>query len=154
LPADVRAHRRLRAQDHAPGVRRARAQAGVNQRAAGQCDPARARHQEKEAKTMHASQLELHAHLKIRPGQLEGFKKQAAECMRVAREVDTRTLRYDWFISRDGTQCEVHEAYVNSEGMIEHSHNIAEVRGKLFAEFAEDHFMTFYGEVSPELFDM
>jgi len=98
--------------------------------------------------------LELHAHLKIRPSQLEGFKKQAAECMRVAREVDTRTLRYDWFISRDGTQCEVHEAYVDSEGMIEHSHNIGEVRGKLFAEFAEDHFMTFYGEVSPELFDM
>jgi hypothetical protein len=28
-------------------------------------------------------------------------------------------------------------------GMIEHSHNIGEVRGKLFAEFAEDHFMTF-----------
>jgi quinol monooxygenase YgiN len=94
------------------------------------------------------AELELHAHLKIRPGQLEGFKKQAAECMRVAREVDTRTLRYDWFISRDGTQCEVHEAYVNSEGMIEHSHNIKEVRAKLFAEFAEDHFMTFYGEVS------
>jgi quinol monooxygenase YgiN len=100
------------------------------------------------------AELELHAHMKIRPGLLEGFKKQAAECMRVAREVDTRTLRYDWFISRDGTQCEVHEAYVNSEGMIEHSHNIAEVRDKLFAEFAEDHFMTVYGEVSPELFDM
>jgi hypothetical protein len=47
---------------------------------------------------MDTSQLELHAHLKIRPGQLDGFKKQAAEC--------------------------------------------------------EDHFMTFYGEVSPELFDM
>ena len=106
---------------------------------------------------MDANQLELHAHLKIRPGQLEGFKKQAAECMRVAREVDTWTLRYDWFISSDGTQCEVHEAYVNSEGMIEHSHNIGEARGKLFAEFAEfaeDHFMTFYGEVSQELFDM
>ena len=31
LPADVRAHRRSRAQDHAPGLRRARAQAGVRQ---------------------------------------------------------------------------------------------------------------------------
>jgi hypothetical protein len=27
-------------------------------------------------------------------------------------------------------------------------------RGELFAEFAGDHFMTFYGEVSQELFDM
>ena len=59
-----------------------------------------------------------------------------------------------WFISSDGTECEVHEAYVNSEGVFEHSHNNAEVRGRLFAEFAEDHFMTFYWEVSQELFDM
>jgi hypothetical protein len=36
--------------------------------------------------------------------------------------------------------------------MIEHSHNIGEVRGKLFAEFAEDHDVL--REVSPELFDM
>lgn len=100
------------------------------------------------------AELELHAHLKIRPGQLGGFKAQAAECMRVAREVDTRTLRYDWFISRDGTECEVHEVYADSAGMIEHAHNIAEARGKLLAEFADDHFMTFYGEVSPELFDL
>jgi hypothetical protein len=42
--------------------------------------------------------LELHAHLKIRPGQLEGFKVQAAEIMRITREQDTKTLRYDWFI--------------------------------------------------------
>jgi quinol monooxygenase YgiN len=55
------------------------------------------------------TELELHAHLKIRPGKLEEFKQQAAECVRVAREVDTRTIRYDWFISHDGTQCEVHE---------------------------------------------
>jgi len=27
------------------------------------------------------AELELHAHLKIRPGQLDGFKKQAAECL-------------------------------------------------------------------------
>lgn len=29
-------------------------------------------------------ELELHAHLKIRPGQLEGFKEQAAESRRRA----------------------------------------------------------------------
>lgn len=96
--------------------------------------------------------LKLHAHMKIRPGQLEGFKQQAAECIRLTKEKDTRTLRYDWFISRDGTECEVHEAYVSSEGLIEHDANIRDARGKLFAEFAEDHFMTFYGDVSEELF--
>ena len=98
--------------------------------------------------------LEVHAHMKIRPGQLEGFKQQAAELIRLTREKDTRTLRYDWFISRDGIECEVHEAYVSSEGLIEHNANISAARGELFAEFAGDHFMTFYGEVSQELFDM
>ncbi len=95
--------------------------------------------------------LEVHAHMKVRPGQWEGFKRQAAECIRLTKEKDTRTLRYDWFVSRDGTECEVHEAYASSEGMLEHNANVAEARDKLFAEFAEDHFMTFYGEVSPEL---
>ena len=33
----------------------------------------------------------------VRPGCLEGFKKQAAECIRITREKDTHILRYDWF---------------------------------------------------------
>ncbi len=101
------------------------------------------------------SDLEVHAHMKIRPGQLEGFKRQAAECIRLTKEKDTRTLRYDWFISRDGTGCEVHEAYVNSDGLVEHNAHISAARNELFAGgFAEDHFMTMYGEVSQELADL
>jgi len=49
------------------------------------------------------SHFELHAHLKIRRGELEGFKAQAAELIRITREQDTKTLRYDWFIKEDGT---------------------------------------------------
>ena len=98
--------------------------------------------------------LEVHAHMKVRPGQLEGFKKQAAELVRLTKEKDSRTLRYDWFVGRDGTECEVHEAYVDSEGLMEHNANISEARGELFAHFAGDHFMTFYGEVSPELVEL
>jgi hypothetical protein len=33
--------------------------------------------------------LELSAHMTVRPGQLEGFKRQAAECIRLTREKDT-----------------------------------------------------------------
>ena len=47
--------------------------------------------------------FEVSAHMTVRPGQLEGFKKQAAECIRITKEKDTHTLRYDWFLSRDGT---------------------------------------------------
>lgn len=98
--------------------------------------------------------FEVSAHMTVRPGQLEGFKKQAAECIRITRERDTRTLRYDWFLSSDGSACEVREAYTGPDGLIEHNRNILEARTRLFEDYADDHFMTFYGEVSGPLLDL
>jgi len=98
--------------------------------------------------------LEVSAHMTVRPGCLEGFKKQAAECIRITKEKDTRTLRYDWFLSIDGAQCEVREAYIDPEGLIEHNRNILEARGTLFRSYADDHFMTVYGEPSQALLDL
>jgi len=90
----------------------------------------------------------------VRPGCLEGFKRQAAELVRITREKDTHTLRYDWFVSLDGTECEVREAYTGPEGLIEHNRNILEARAKLFKDYADNHFMTVYGEVSQQLLDL
>jgi quinol monooxygenase YgiN len=98
--------------------------------------------------------LELSAHMKVRPGCLEGFKKQAAELIRITKEKDTRTLRYDWFLSMDGTTCEVREAYTGPEGLIEHNNHILEARTKLFKDYADGHFMTIYGDVSQPLLDL
>ena len=98
--------------------------------------------------------LELHAHLKIRPGQLEGFKAQAAEIMRITREQDTKTLRYDWFIKEDGTECEVHELYMNEDGLFEHNMHVLEARTVLFRDFAFEHRMTVFGDVSSRLRDL
>ena len=95
--------------------------------------------------------LEMSAHMTVRPGCLEGFKKQAAECIRITKEKDTRTLRYDWFISSDGLECEVREAYTGPDGLIEHNSHILEARTKLFKEYADNHFMTVYGEPSRPL---
>lgn len=100
------------------------------------------------------SHLELSAHMTVRKGCLEGFKQQAAECIRITKEQDTRTLRYDWFLSRDGTECEVREAYTGSEGLIEHNTHILEARNKLFRDYADNHFMTVYGEPSQPLLDL
>jgi quinol monooxygenase YgiN len=100
------------------------------------------------------SHLELHAHLKVRPGQLEGFKAQAAEIMRITREQDTKTLRYDWFINEDGMDCEVHEVYLDEEGLFEHNKHVLEARTILFRDFAFDHRMTVFGEISPQLRDL
>jgi quinol monooxygenase YgiN len=100
------------------------------------------------------SLLEVHAHLKIRPGQLEGFKTQAAEIMRITREQDTKTLRYDWFIKEDGMECEVHESYLNEEGLFEHNRHVLEARTVLFKDFAFDHRMAVFGEISQQLRDL
>ena len=97
------------------------------------------------------SQFEVRAHLKVRDGQLEGFKRHAAEMMRVTREKDTGTLAYDWFLSKDGTECQVREAYVDADALVEHALNVREAREAMFAEFAYDHKMTFYGDPSPRL---
>jgi len=98
--------------------------------------------------------VEVSAHMTVRPGQLDGFKKQAAELIRITREKDTHTLRYDWFLSSDGTECEVREAYTGPEGLIEHNRNIVEARTRLFENYADNHFMTVYGEPSPQLVDL
>src|SRR5262249_52736317 len=75
-------------------------------------------------------------------------------CIRITKEKDARTLRYDWFLSTDGSQCEVREAYIDPEGLIEHNRNILEARGALFRNYADDHFMTVYGEPSQPLLDL
>ena len=100
------------------------------------------------------SQFEVRARLKVRNGKLEGFKRQAAEIMRQTREKDKGTLAYDWFLSKDGTECEVREAYVNADALVEHALNIREAREALFAEFAYDHKMAFYGDPSPRLVEL
>ena len=100
------------------------------------------------------SQFEVRAWLKVREGQLEGFKRQAAEIMRQAREKDTGTLAYDWYLSSDGTQCEVREAYRDADAFIEHAFNVRDARDTLFGAFAYDHEMTIYGEPLPRLVEL
>jgi quinol monooxygenase YgiN len=98
--------------------------------------------------------FELSAHMSVRPGQLEGFKKQAAEIIRLTRERDTQTLRYDWFLTDDGTECEVRELYESPQGLIEHKAHIGAALKELFDKYADKHFMTIYGEPSRQLLDL
>ena len=98
--------------------------------------------------------FEVTARLKVRDGELEGFREQAAEMMRQTRDKDTKTLRYDWFLKDDGTECEVREGYVDADGLLEHAHNVFEAREKLFRDHAYGHEMTIYGEPSPALAEL
>jgi quinol monooxygenase YgiN len=98
--------------------------------------------------------FEATARLKVRDGELDGFKRQAAEIMRVTREMDTKTLRYDWFLSEDGTECEVREGYVDADALLEHSHHVAQARAKFFRDFADDRTMTLSAPPSPALVEV
>ena len=86
------------------------------------------------------SKLEVSARMIIRKGKLEEFKQQAAEIIRQTKEKDTKTLRYDWFLNSDQTECEIREAYEGSEGLIEHRMHIGEALNKLFSEFADNQY--------------
>jgi quinol monooxygenase YgiN len=97
------------------------------------------------------SDFEVRARLRVREGKLEEFKLQAAEMMRQTRDKDTGTLAYDWFVSDDGTECEVREAYVDADALVDHAFHVREARDALFAESAYDHRMAFYGKPSPRL---
>jgi len=95
--------------------------------------------------------FEVTARLKVRDGELEGFKRQAAELMKATRDLDTKTIRYDWFLGEDGTECEVRESYADADALLEHSQHIAEARARMFRDFADDHTVIFYAEPSPAL---
>lgn len=98
--------------------------------------------------------LEVSARMTVRKGQLEMFKRQAAECIRQTKEKDTKTLRYDWFLSSDETECEIREAYESAEGLVEHRMHIGGALDKLFRESADKHTVTVYGKPSPQLEEM
>jgi quinol monooxygenase YgiN len=95
--------------------------------------------------------FEATARLTIREGGLEGFKRQAAELMRQMKALDEQPLRYDWFLSDDGRECEVREVYADADALLRHQQQVAEAKTKLFRAFVEEHTMTFYGEPSPAL---
>jgi len=46
----------------------------------------------------------------------------------------THTLRYDWYLSGDRAECDVREAYVSEQGLIEHNDHIKDARQKLFTD--------------------
>jgi quinol monooxygenase YgiN len=100
------------------------------------------------------SEFEVRARLRVREGKLEEFKRHAADMMRQTRDQDTGTLAYDWFLSEDGTQCEVREAYVDPDALVEHAFHVREAREALFATSAYDHQMAFYGDPSPRLLEL
>ena len=60
------------------------------------------------------------ARFKIKPGQLEAFRKVAASCLENTKNLDTGTLQYDLHLDSEGSEAICLERYTNSQAMIEH----------------------------------
>ena len=103
---------------------------------------------------MNPTAFNVRARLNPREGELDGFLRRAAEMMRLTRELDTKTLRYDWFIGADRTACEAREGYTEADGLLEHNIHVREARDALFRDHASGHDMTIYGEPSPALVEL
>ena len=76
-------------------------------------------------------QLQVNAtYPNIPPENLEEFKKLAAEAVAVTRG-EEETLRFDFFLSDDGTKCVLNEAYASSDALLAHMGNMGELLGRL-----------------------
>lgn len=73
------------------------------------------------------------ARFHIHPEKLDEFKRLSAECIRLSREKDIGTLRYELFFNEEQTECIVHEEYVDSNALIQHFNNMADNAAALFA---------------------
>ena len=97
--------------------------------------------------------LQISANMKIRPGMIDGFKNQAAECISKVKQKDPGTLQYDWFLNDDNTECEIRETYENSDALLAHVENLREPLRILFERFATDHSVVIYGDPSAQLLE-
>jgi hypothetical protein len=70
---------------------------------------------------------------KFHDGELEGFKRLAAQCMEVVRAKDTGTLQYDIYFNDDQSECIVLERYRDSEALIEHAAHLGDLGQAIFA---------------------
>lgn len=79
--------------------------------------------------------------------------RSSRRCISEVKRKDTGTLQYDWFISSDNTECEIREAYENSDALLAHIENPREPRRMLFEKFATGHSVVIYGDPSAQLLE-
>ncbi|NKN03057.1 putative quinol monooxygenase [Rhizobium leguminosarum] len=72
------------------------------------------------------STIQATARLKIHPGKSDEFKRLSEICMRLVREKDLGTLRFEIFFNDDETEAVVLEEYANEEAFLQHTENMGE----------------------------
>jgi quinol monooxygenase YgiN len=71
--------------------------------------------------------------VKLHEGKLDEFKRLSAQCMEIVRAKDPGTLQYDTYINDDQSECIVVERFTDSEALIEHGANLADLMEGILA---------------------
>jgi len=79
------------------------------------------------------SELQGVGRFKFHEGELEEFKRLAAQCMEIVRAKDTGTLQYNIYFNDDQSECIVLERYRDSEALIEHAAHLGDLGQAIFA---------------------
>ena len=68
--------------------------------------------------------IQIGAICRIHEDKLDEFKAVVEQLAAAAREKDTGTLQYDWFLSQDKTVCMVRETFTDSTAVLQHNANM------------------------------
>jgi quinol monooxygenase YgiN len=79
------------------------------------------------------SELQGIGRFKFHEGELDEFKRLAAECVEIVRAKDTGTLQYDTYFDDDQSECIVLERYRDSEALLEHAAHLGDLGAAIFA---------------------
>ena len=79
------------------------------------------------------SELQGIARITFHEGELEEFKRLAAQCMEIVRTQDTGTLQYEVYFNADESESIVLERYRDSQALIEHAEHIGDLNAALGA---------------------
>ena len=73
------------------------------------------------------SELQGIARFEFRDGQLEEFKRLAAQGMEIVRNKDTGTVQFEISFNDDQSECIVLERYRDSQALIEHAEHFGDL---------------------------
>ena len=95
-------------------------------------------------------EVSWHVELRVRPGQLENFRRLTSEMVAVTRR-EPGALSYQRFVSEDGTTVHAYERYADSAAAVAHLEAFAKRFAGRFSAMVERKTFTVFGDPSAEL---
>ncbi len=90
------------------------------------------------------------ARFRFHEGKVEEFKRLSAQAMEIVKAKDPGTLGYDTYFNDDETECVIVERYRDSDALIAHAANLAELFEPILSIVDVVHGEVL-GDASPEL---